>query len=61
MMSGLSLGWSESPTMNLPSLGKRFASNSEVIYALGSDPGLSQLISLYTPRESASGNSTLGG
>ena len=61
MMSGLSLGWLEPPTMNLPSLGKRFASNSEVIYALGSDPELSQLISLYEPREFTSGNSTSGG
>ena len=60
-MSGLSLGWFEPPTMNLPSLGNRFASNSDVIYALGSDPGLAQLISLYVPRESTLGNSMSGG
>ena len=61
MMPGLSLGWFESPTMNLLSLGKRFASNSDVIYAMGSDPGLAQLMSLYMPRESLLGNSVSGG
>ena len=61
MMPGLSLGWLESPTINILSLGKRFASNSDVIYAIGGDPGLAQLMSLYVPRESTLGNSVSGG
>ena len=60
-MSGLSLGWLESPTINILSLGKRFASNSDVIYAIVSDPGLAQLMSLYVTRESTLGNSMSGG
>ena len=61
MMPGLSLGWLELPTVNILSLGKRFASNSDVIYAMGSDPGLAQLMSLYVTRESTLGNSVSGG
>ena len=61
MMSDLSLGWLESPTMNVLSLGKRFASNSDVMYAMGSDPGVAQLMLLCVPRESMFGNSMSGG
>ena len=61
MMSGLSLGWFESPTVNMLSLGKRVMSNSDVIYAMGRDPGLAQLMSLCVPRESRLGNSMSGG
>jgi len=60
-MPGLSLGWFEPPTMNLLSLGKLFASNSDVIYPMGSDPGLAQLMSLYMPKESMLGNIVSGG
>ena len=61
MMSDLSLGWLESPTMNVLSLGKRFASNSDVMYATGSDPGLAQLMLLCVQRELMLGNSMSGG
>ena len=60
-MSDLSLGWFETPTMNLLSLGKRLAPNSDVIYAIGSDPGLAQLMLLCMSRESSLGNSMSGG
>ena len=60
MMSDLSLGWLELPTVNMLSLGKRVASNSDVIYAMESGSRLVQLTSLGLERELMLGNSTSG-